>query len=275
MPSDLSPLAAFLWMFQRVLTFDGARYAIGVSAMFAVIWIVRRTRFAARKIQARQASAADMRRELKASLVSIAVYAVVATPTFWAVSNGYLPRKIISVTGALQVAGYVLVLLIAHDAWFYWTHRAMHHRRLFKTFHRLHHRSVTPTPFAAYAFNATEAVVEALFVILWINLIPTPWLAIFLFLAVMILRNVQGHSGYELMPSWHADHWFWGLFTTTTHHDLHHAGRFDRNFGLYFTWWDRMMGTEHPRYCAIFHEVTGRTALPPMPAGQAALAISR
>jgi hypothetical protein len=31
-----------------------------------------------------------------------------------------------------------------------------------------------------------------------------------------------------------------------------------RHFGLYFTWWDRMMGTEHPQYRAIFREVTGR-----------------
>jgi hypothetical protein len=50
---------------------------------------------------------------------------------------------------------------------------------------------------------------------------------------------------------------FW-RFDTTTHHDLHHNGSFAHNFGLYFTWWDRIMGTEHPQYRAIFREVTGR-----------------
>ena len=39
--------------------------------------------------------------------------------------------------------------------------------------------------------------------------------------------------------------------TTTTHHDLHHSsGRY--NYGLYFTWWDRWMGTEHPEYVRRF-----------------------
>jgi sterol desaturase/sphingolipid hydroxylase (fatty acid hydroxylase superfamily) len=39
--------------------------------------------------------------------------------------------------------------------------------------------------------------------------------------------------------------------TTTTHHDLHHA-QAGWNYGLYFTWWDRLMGTEHPEYHARF-----------------------
>jgi Delta7-sterol 5-desaturase len=46
--------------------------------------------------------------------------------------------------------------------------------------------------------------------------------------------------------------------STTTHHDLHHAGSFNHNFGFYFTWWDKMMGTEHPDYVATFDRVTGR-----------------
>ena len=41
--------------------------------------------------------------------------------------------------------------------------------------------------------------------------------------------------------------------TTVTHHDLHHA-QAGWNYGLYFTWWDRMMGTEHPRYYEKFAE---------------------
>lgn len=41
-----------------------------------------------------------------------------------------------------------------------------------------------------------------------------------------------------------------------THHDMHHASG-NSNFGLYFTWWDRMMGTEHPQYLA---KATGNPA---------------
>jgi sterol desaturase/sphingolipid hydroxylase (fatty acid hydroxylase superfamily) len=36
----------------------------------------------------------------------------------------------------------------ALDAYFYGTHRLMHHPCLVRYFHRTHHRSVTPTGFA-------------------------------------------------------------------------------------------------------------------------------
>ncbi|QMW24704.1 sterol desaturase family protein [Sandaracinobacteroides saxicola] len=223
--------------------------------MAAVVWLVRRTPWRVRVLQARTAGWADYRREIAASARSLLVYAAVATPAVM-VAFGKPP---VATPGWPVVALFVLALLVAHDSWFYWVHRAMHDRRLFKAFHRLHHRSVTPTPFAAYAFNMTEAAVEALFVTLWVLLIPTPFIALFMFLGVMIIRNVWGHCGIELLPQGFADHWFWGLFATTTHHDLHHNGGFNSNFGLYFTWWDRAMGTEHPNYRAIFREVTART----------------
>ena len=47
--------------------------------------------------------------------------------------------------------------------------------------------------------------------------------------------------------------WF-GWINASTHHDLHHATA-RSNYGLYFTWWDRWMGTEHPDYYARFASV--------------------
>ncbi len=94
--------------------------------------------------------------------------------------------------------------------------------------------------------------------LLYFSFMPSPVPAVFSFLAIMILRNAMGHAGLEL----HARGWVsypvlkW--ISTTTHHDLHHAGSFSHNFGFYFTWWDKLMGTEHPDYVARFNEVTGR-----------------
>jgi lathosterol oxidase len=58
-------------------------------------------------------------------------------------------------------------IVIAHDAYFYWAHRIMHHPKLFKHFHRAHHRSITPTPWAAYSFAIPEAAAMFLFVPIW------------------------------------------------------------------------------------------------------------
>ncbi len=249
---------AALLVFPNVFLFDGGRYVVGTLVMSVVVALILRSPWRVRRLQARQARAADYRRELLASLRSVIIYALVATPSLWLRANGFAGGFYQGEPSWPETLAFVGVLLVAHDTWFYWLHRAMHHRRLFRHMHSLHHKSVTPTPFAAYSFNGLEAVCEALFVSLWVIIVPTPFLPIFLFLGVMILRNVMGHCGVELMPRGFADHWFWGLFATTTHHDLHHNGSFSHNFGLYFTVWDRLMGTEHPRYRAIFREVTSR-----------------
>ena len=43
-------------------------------------------------------------------------------------------------------------------------------------------------------------------------------------------------------------------FTTVTHHDMHHESA-RGNYGFYFTWWDRWMGTEHKDYETRFENV--------------------
>ena len=260
MPHNLSLSNAFWHVLPNVFLFDGGRYVIGTVVMSAILWLVHRTWLRARIIQNRRAGRADYAREMLTSLRSVMIYALVSTPALWLQSNGYTVGDFTGKATAPIIALYVVVLLIAHDAYFYWTHRALHDPRLFKRWHRTHHRSVTPTPFAAYAFDWREAIVQAFFVSAWFCLVPTPFLAMFIFLGIMIIRNVWGHSGTELHPRGMADHPFWGLFTTTVHHDLHHSGGFNHNYGLYFTWWDRMMGTEHPRYREIFREVTARGA---------------
>jgi sterol desaturase/sphingolipid hydroxylase (fatty acid hydroxylase superfamily) len=74
----------------------------------------------------------------------------------------------------------------------------------------------------------------------------------------MIIRNVMGHARLEL----HSRYWLRNPLTkwinTTTHHDLHHCGGFTTNYGLYFTVWDKICGTEHPDYAARFEEIVGR-----------------
>ncbi len=138
-----------------------------------------------------------------------------------------------------------------HDAWFYWSHRLICHRRLFRRVHRLHHKSQNPSPWAAYAFDVGEAFLNAAYLPLVLTILPASHLAAFLFMAHMILRNAIGHCGYELFPARRDGRPLIDWLTTTTHHDLHHAD-LRWNFGLYFTFWDRLMGTEHPDYHARF-----------------------
>ena len=147
----------------------------------------------------------------------------------------------IKTLGVLYLLVSVAAMIVAHDAHFYWSHRLLHHRLLFSRFHRAHHKSVTPTTFACLAFHEGEAFVQGLFLPLWLIVVPMQLAGLIIALTLMLVRTALGHSGVELFPARVAGRWL----VTNTHHDLHHMTG-HHNYGLYFTFWDRLMSTEHP-----------------------------
>lgn len=239
------------------LPYELGRYFIAASVLAGIIWVLRRTRFKSRQIQSRTATREDFRREVVSSLMTIFIYLLVAIPIDWSEHNGWMTYGGDGHPFAYNLMMFALIVL-GHDAYFYWTHRAMHTRLLFKTFHRHHHLSTTPTPWTAYSFALPEALVNAMFFPIWLILVPTPGIVTFSFLTVQIIRNVTAHAGLELHPRWWLSTPLTSWISATTHHDLHHSGGFNHNFGFWFTFWDRLMGTEHPRYRETFARVTAR-----------------
>jgi lathosterol oxidase len=246
--------------FLNVFYFDLGRYLIAAGAMTLVLWIGSRW-LEIRRIQQRRAKPEDFRREVLSSLRTVFVFGVTTLSTL-AMRELGLVRMALDGFGWGTLALQTVAIVLAHDAYFYWMHRAIHHKRLFRTWHLHHHKSRTPTPWAAYSFSSWEAVSEAAFVPLYLLLASTlgaEYLGVtmFLFLWHMIIRNVIGHCGTEIYPRWWLDSPLTRWWNTVTHHDLHHSSG-TWNFGLYFTWWDRWMGTEHPRYREAFREVAER-----------------
>jgi lathosterol oxidase len=224
--------------------------AFGVHLLYYVAatgWVAGALRLlGGRKIQQRQASRADVTREILSSLRTVLIFSVLTVVVYFGASaNIFTVYRNIQPVGAPYLIVTVAAMLVAQDAYFYWTHRLLHHRRLFARCHRTHHQSVTPTTFAAYAFDVPEALVLGLFAPLWLLVVPMQQHGLWIFLAFMIMRNAFGHCGAELVPRRVVESRWLCWLVTNTHHDLHHTSvRY--NFGLYFTWWDRLMGTEAP-----------------------------
>lgn len=241
-------LASFWQIWSPNLVLDVGRYVIAAGGLALILKLFWNAGLSRRKIQERSASRADVTREILTSLRTGIIFSLTGVAIVLGAMHGvftiYMDFDTVGI-GYLVIS--MAAIIVAHDAYFYWTHRLMHHRRLYHYFHRTHHRSVTPTPFAAYAFDVPEALMMAMFTPLWLLLVPMHALGLFLFMAFMIVRNVMGHAGVELMPRALADSRWFGWINATTHHDLHHSS-FHHNYGLYFTWWDRLMGTEHPAY---------------------------
>jgi Delta7-sterol 5-desaturase len=231
-----------IWLVDLVrYLFPAAIVAFGISRL-STGWRARRD------VRTRQPESAQRRREFANSMLTVLIFSANGALIFAGVHAGVLRLYTdVATFGWAYATVSLVVLVVAHDAWFYWTHRMLHGRRLFRWAHATHHRSVAPTPWAAYSFAPIEAVVQAIFLTVILLVLPLHPAVIFAFLVHMIVRNVLGHAGVELMPRTWLAGWWGRWLTTTLHHDMHHAhGR--HNYGLYFTWWDRACGTEHPRY---------------------------
>ncbi len=252
-------------------TVDVVRYAVFAIGVWLLLWVIFRPLLKGRKIRPETPPARQLATEFAVSLRSIAIFSTVGLSLFALEAAGWLPGPAMAAGwGPLWFWASLIAMIVGHDAYFYWAHRLMHRPRLFRTFHRRHHRSHNPSPFTAYAFDIGEAAVMAAFVPLWMILVPTPWGVAGLFMLHQIVRNTLGHSGYEVMPSTRDGRPLIPFLTTVTHHDLHHA-QAGYNFGLYFTWWDRCMGTEHPDYLARFAAAVRKDKRAPAPAASTPL----
>ncbi len=255
-PRQLAEALSAIW--PRVFLIDLLRYLIGAGAIALLAAILGGRWFARIRKNARVPAARQIMRELLSSFRTVIVFATVGTGVVLGANLGvfHIAADPLDL-GWLWLAASTLILIVLHDAWFYWAHRLLHDRRLFRLAHRLHHRSHQPTPWTAYAFDTVEAAVNALFLPVVLLFLPVSPLALFLFTGHMILRNAMAHCGFELFPARRNRRPVFDWITAVPHHDLHHAdGRW--NFGFYFTFWDRLMGTEHPRYHEAFAEAVSR-----------------
>lgn len=252
----LADLYAFADRWTGSLIHDLSHYAVLAVGLWLLIWVLLARPLAGRKIRAERPPARQLALEFAISLRSLAIFSTIGALLFMVDRAGYLPGPAIAASwGPVWPWVALLLMIVGHDAYFYWTHRLIHDPRLFRAFHRRHHRSHNPSPFTAYSFDLGEAAINASFVPIWMVLVPTPWEMLGLFMLHQIVRNTIGHSGYELYPARRDGKPLFDFMTTTTHHDIHHAEA-GYNYGLYFTWWDRLMGTEHPDYYARFAAAT-------------------
>lgn len=150
------------------------------------------------------------------------------------------------------------IIQLLHDAYFYWTHRWMHEVSWLKRFHTDHHRSHSPSPYSALSFHPVEAFIHGLFWILISIMIPLHFSWLIVFYSFMYYINMWGHTNFEF---WHKDlltHPVLKHLNTPTHHILHHKYH-DKNYGIYYNFWDKICSTNHPMYPEHFRAVKENT----------------
>lgn len=187
-----------------------------------------------------------IRHEIKLSTLSAFIYAAPAALVIelWKADGTALYSGTVTSFGSwLYVGVSCCIYLAIQDTYFYWTHRLMHHKVLFRYFHLGHHRSVQPTPWASFSFDPPEALISAWLLPALTLIIPLHIGAALGLLIFMTITAIFNHAGWEVLPKRWIKGWFGRVFITATHHNRHHT-RPRSNFGLYFRFWDKLIKTD-------------------------------
>lgn len=157
-------------------------------------------------------------------------------------------------TLAWWVFPYCFILILYHDAFFYFGHRIMHHKYLYKYLHIDHHRSHFANYMSAYNFWVLESLVYviAIFPIFFLelNIYALLWAVFANDFVTMLWHMWKEHASSQYQQSR-----FYKMLVNTTFHDVHHTHN-NGNYGAYFTFWDKILWTYSKSYDEKFDQIT-------------------
>ena len=118
----------------------------------------------------------------------------------------------------INVLWAFVAALFLHDAWFYFSHRPIHTKPLYR-WYKTHHLSGTPTVWNNDSFSVPDALSVQSFFILLPFVLPIPTAALIALRLFDQTKAMIGHSGYEYFAGRLAR---WPLpFVATVHHHQH------------------------------------------------------
>ncbi|MEO1620926.1 MAG: sterol desaturase family protein [Cyanobacteria bacterium J06632_3] len=194
---------------------------------------------------------ADIRHDVMLSVWSSAIFAVCASAMTTAYVLGYTRLYLDPEQHGLWYTFFSLCLVIfLQDTYFYFTHRLAHHPKCYRWLHRGHHRSNNPTPFTAFSFDPGEALLQAIYLMAAVCLIPMHISVLCAVVLVMSLGALIHHFSLRMFSDSAFGRWLGSWMVGPMHHWFHHR-KYTVHYGLYFTFWDKLLGTHHHGYEAV------------------------
>jgi lathosterol oxidase len=237
-----------------------ARFFGVAGAMYLLSHVWFRERWTSYRIQKALPEAGSVSHEIRASLRAIACSGLASVLLYELIARGHTRMYFdLDAHGLGYLALSAALGIVGYDTWFYWQHRMLHTPWWFRHAHAVHHQSTNPTPFANFAHSWVEISVGNVYFIGLVLLVPMHPIAFGLVSMFIFGWGMLTHSGYEVFPRWFASHRAFGWINSGTHHNMHHSQQ-ACNYGMFFNFWDRCMGTNHPRYRETFAAV--RAGLP-------------
>lgn len=246
------------YRFLKIFGIQTLRYFFMSGIAFIVLYVIFKDIFSRYKIQPKFPESLHYKREIFYSVISMFIFTITIVAVIILHKKGHtLIYTDIHAHSWLYFIFSVIMFIIAHDTYFYWTHRMMHHKKIYPYMHLIHHKSYNPSPWAAFAFHPSEAIVQAAVLPIMVFVLPLHPLAILAWGIYQQILNVGGHLGFEFFRSGFTNRFYTKWHNTSTHHNMHHK-YVNCNYGLYFNIWDAMMGTNHPKYHEEFEKAVSR-----------------
>ena len=237
-----------LFLLGNVILFAivAARYFVFGYILHWIFFIRKDPRWADRKVYNRDYDRSQFLSELRWSMVSSAIFSLSGCILGWMYLKGYTKVYLeLGLYGYWYLPVSLVAVMLLHETYYYWLHRWMHIPSVYRIVHKVHHDSHVTSPWTAFSFHPLESVIQALFLPIVLCIVPMNAWVLLLLMTVMTVSGFINHLGYEVYPKGSYHHPVGKWFIGATHHARHHK-QYRYNFGLYFTFWDRLTKTEAP-----------------------------
>jgi len=156
----------------------------------------------------------------------------------WAYANDWVPSSTWAENPIWFVAWFLLIPIWS-SGHFYFIHRALHSKLLYKPVHALHHRNINIGPFSGLSMHPVEHLLYYSSVAIHF-IVPSDPVHMLFHLYVQALNPLCSHSGYMYLEVAGRRVIMLGDFF----HQLHHR-YFECNYGTAAMPWDKWVGSFH------------------------------
>ncbi|CAN6890666.1 unnamed protein product [Brassica oleracea] len=142
-----------------------------------------------------------------------------------------------------EVSAQILFYFIIEDFVFYWGHRILHSKWLYKNVHSVHHEYATPFGLTSEYAHPAEILFLGFATIVGPALTGPHLITLWLWMVLRVLETVEAHCGYHF--PWSLSN-FLPLYGGADFHDYHHRLLYTKsgNYSSTFVYMDWIFGTD-------------------------------